>query len=157
MQRLQCLMLCLAYAWAAPGGAAQPVVPASTGAALPKTPGANPLRAPLAPARQNPFAPVAPKAAPVPAAPVAAPLPLTPVVLSEPAEQAPPFRFLMRYRDADDRMVVYLEKGNDILRAEPGKPLDGAFKTDRIEATQVVLVNTDTHVEVSIRIPGATN
>lgn len=149
-------MLCLTCAWAIPCAAAQPVAPASADATQPKDAVANRLRAPLAAARQNPFAPLAPKVVAVPPPP-AAPPPLTPVVLSEPAEQAPPFRFLMRYRDADDRMVVYLEKGNDILRAEPGKPLDGPFTTERIEATQVVLVNTDTHVEVSIPIPGAPN
>ncbi len=151
------MMWCLACAWAMPNAAAEPATPLVVDGAKPLLAGTPPRRPPLASARQNPFAPVAPTVAATPAAPVAAPPPLTPVVLSEPAEQAPPFRFLMRYRDADDRMAVYLEKGNDILRAEPGKPLDGTFKTDRIEATQVVLVNTDTHVEVSIPIPSAPN
>jgi hypothetical protein len=80
------------------------------------------------------------------------PPPVPQAVVFTPTEVAPPYRFLMRYQ-ATDRSVVYLERGADIILAEPGKRLDPTFLTDRIEDTRVVLRNTETNAEVQISIP----
>lgn len=110
---------------ATPAPAAQPAAPVPASAWD---------RDPLPDGEVDPFKPVGllpPPPPPPPAAQVASPAPVAPPF---------PYRYFGRMIGPDGKPLTYLTRGDTLVQVKPGEALDSAYRIERMDEVEIVVV-----------------
>ncbi len=91
-------------------------------------------RDPLPDGEADPFKPVGllpPPPPPPPPAPVASPAPVAPPF---------PYRYFGRMIGPDGKPLTYLTRGDTLVQVKPGEALDGAYRIEKMDDVEIVVV-----------------